>query len=147
MKTFKEFYQEAYQLDEFQIENPLNNPMVKKITQNPYVQYGKSALKNLTRVANIPDVFDSSKSPLERVGAAYGIAKPYSPVTYAPRVFNQGQMGSLVDKTARVIPGMTPNPKTDLARRAGTALMDFAKGKPITPSSKPVRTPNLRNIK
>ena len=38
MKTFKQFYQEAYQLDEFKIGNPLNNPLVKKVTQNPLVK-------------------------------------------------------------------------------------------------------------
>jgi len=132
MKTFKQFYQEAYQLDEFQIGNPLNNPLVKKVTQNPNVQkvlkYGGSALKNLTRVANVTDVFDGSKSPLERAGAAYGIAKPYSPVTYAPRVFNQGQTGSRLDRTLRSIPsapGFSNNPQTDIGARSGRAISNL----------------------
>jgi len=38
MKTFNQFCIEAYQLNEFQIGNPLNNPMVKKVTQNPLVK-------------------------------------------------------------------------------------------------------------
>lgn len=147
MKTFNQFCSEAYQLNEFQIGNPLNNPVVKKVTSkiNP-------VFKNLERIENIVNVSGIDKSRPQdlptRAANLYGIARPFSLPAMAPDIIRQGQSGSLVDKAARAIPGMTPNPKTDLARRAGTALMDFARGKPITPAPKgPVKIPSLRNLK
>jgi len=146
MKTFNQFCTEAYQLNEFQIGNPLNNPMVKKVTSkiNPL-------FRNLDRIENIATTIGATpdkKDVVSRAAAAYGIIRPLSLPSMAPDIVKQGQSGSLTDKVARSIPGMTTNPKTDLARRAGTALMDFARGKPITPAPKgPVKIPNLRNIK
>ena len=113
MKTFQQFCGDAYQLNEFRIQNTKNNPVVRNIS---------GVAKNLIRGLNVMDVIDRTKSPLEKAGAAYGVVKPYSPVTYAPTVFNQGKTGSLVDKTAKAIPGMTPNLKTDIGRRLGTSI-------------------------
>lgn len=132
MKTFRQFYVEAYQLDEFQIENPLNNPLVKRVTQNPNVQkalkVSKVGLKNLTRFAYATDVFDNTKNPVQRAAAAYGVVKPYSPVTYAPRIINQGRTGSTLDKTLRSIPsapGFSNNPETDIGARSGRAIRNL----------------------
>lgn len=121
MKTFKQFCSEAYQLNEFRIGNPLNNPVVKKVTSkiNP-------VFKNLERIENIVGVSGIDKSRPQdlptRAANLYGIARPFSLPAMAPTIVRQGQSGSLVDKTARAIPGMTPNPKTDLGKRIGDTL-------------------------
>jgi len=132
MKTFQQFCEDVYQLNEFQIENPLKNPLVKRVTQNPNVQkalkVGNIGLKNLTRIANTTDVFDNTKNPVERAAAAFGVVKPYNPITYAPMIVNQGRMGSTLDKTLRSIPsapGFSNNPETDIGARSGRAIRDL----------------------
>ena len=84
MKTFKQFYQEAYQLDEFKIGNPLNNPLVKKVTQNPVVRTTSRVLGGalniaLNRVSGAEKATtdDPNIGPIERgLGAASAITPP-----------------------------------------------------------------------
>ena len=130
MKTFQQFCENAYQLDEFRIGNPLDNPTIKRITQNPQVQRAARSLntgaKWVARASYAMDVLDPKKNPLEKAVSAYGVVKPFSPTTYAPAVFKQGRTGSIIDRTARAIPGMTPDPNRDVGRRLGTAISSTA---------------------
>lgn len=121
MKTFQQFCEQAYQLNEFQIGNPLNNPIVKKVTSkiNPVIttldriESGVTAAGiDKTRPQDIPT----------RLANVYGVIKPFSLPSMAPDIMRQGKTGSLTDVISKKIPGMTPNPKTDIGRRAGQAI-------------------------
>jgi hypothetical protein len=126
MKTFQDFCEDAYQLNEFRIGNPLNNPLLKQVTQNPLVKRGV----NLgIRAFGFDTATNRSLDPATRLSGAISVVKPHSPTVLAPSIFAQGQSGSLTDKVARKIPGMTPNPQTDIGKRMGDVIMNFAKGK------------------
>lgn len=118
MKTFNEFCAEAYQLNEFQIGNPLNNPIVNKVARKI-----KPVFKNLERIENIVGASGIDKSRPQdlptRAANLYGIVRPFSLPAMAPELIRQGESGSLTDRVARRIPGMTPNPKTDIGRKLG----------------------------
>lgn len=127
MKTFQQFCEQAYNLNEFKIGNPLQNPTIRRVASPVF--------RNLERIENIATVIGATpgkKDIASRAAAAYGIAKPLSFPSMAPDIVKQGQTGSFVDKTARAIPGMTPNPKTDIGRRLGTAISGVA-SKAFTP--------------
>lgn len=83
MKTFKQFYVEAYQLNEFQLGNPLNNPLVKKVTQNPLV---KGGVKLGTRALGALDVIDPKTRPGEKVVGALTAVRPFHPASMAASV-------------------------------------------------------------
>jgi hypothetical protein len=74
MKTFKQFCVEAYQINEFQISNPL----VKKVTQNPIV---KRVGGLLTRGLYATQALDPKETPANRLSGALGTVAPYNPVT------------------------------------------------------------------
>jgi hypothetical protein len=84
MKTFREFYIDAYQLNEFRIGNPLNNPLVKKVTQNPVVRTTGRVLGGALNVAfnralgvEKATTDDPNIGPIERgLGAASAITPP-----------------------------------------------------------------------
>jgi len=121
MKTFQQFCEDSYQLYEFKIGNPLQNPTVRRIASPVF--------KNLERIENISTAagLDPGKKDFaSRAAAVYGIVRPLSFLSMAPDIVKQGQTGSFVDKTAKVIPGMTPNPKTDIGRQLGTSISRFA---------------------
>jgi len=86
MKTFKQFCSEAYQLDEFQIGNPLNNPMVKKVTQNPLVKGVGKALTWGARGLGALDVVDPKTKPGEKVVGALTAVRPLHPATIATSI-------------------------------------------------------------
>lgn len=83
MKTFQQFCEQVYQLDEFQIANPLQNPLVKKVTQNPMVKQG---FKWATRAGGALTALDSKESPGSRVVGAMTVVKPFNPVTLGASV-------------------------------------------------------------
>jgi len=85
MKTFNQFCSEAYQLNEFQIGNPLNNPMVKKVTQNPLVKTTGRVVggalnihyNRLKGLDKLTQTIDPNVGPIERgLGAASAITPP-----------------------------------------------------------------------
>jgi hypothetical protein len=75
MKTFKQFCAEAYQLDEFRVGNPLNNPLVKKV--------GGFALRGL----GMADALNPKETPANRVAGALSAVKPFSPVTIGASLY------------------------------------------------------------
>lgn len=83
MKTFQQFCEDAYQLNEFQIGNPLQNPLVKKVTQNPVVKQG---VKWATRASGALTALDPKESPGSRVVGAMTAVKPFNPVTLGASV-------------------------------------------------------------
>jgi len=83
MKTFKQFYSEAYQINEFQIGNPLQNPLVKKVTQNPLVRKGTNFA---LRASGAVTALDPKASAGDRVVGALSAAKPYHPATLAASI-------------------------------------------------------------
>lgn len=78
MKTFQQFCEDAYQLNEFQIGNPLQNPLVKRVTQNPIV---KRAGGLLVRGLSAQQALDPKETPANRLSGALGTVAPLSPVT------------------------------------------------------------------
>ena len=60
------------------------------------------------------------------LSAAAPVLNAATPVVAGAALFNQGRTGSLTDvlarKVSRVIPGLKPDPETDLGRRAGNFL-------------------------
>lgn len=131
MKTFKQFCSEACQLNEFQLRNPLNNPLVKGITSKV-----KPVVRNLERIESGVTASGIDKTRPQdiptRLANLYGVIKPLSLPSMAPDIIRQGQTGSLTDVAARKIPGMTPNPKTDIGRRLGQSISS-AVSRVVTP--------------
>ena len=81
MKTFQQFCEDAYQLNE--IQNPLNNPLVKRVTQNPVVRQG---FKWASRAGGAFTALDPKESPGSRVVGAMTTVKPFNPVTLGASV-------------------------------------------------------------
>ena len=71
MKTFQQFCEDAYQLNEFKIGNPLNNPLIKKA--------GGLVLRGLGAV----DALNPKETPVNRTSGVLSVVKPFSPVTIA----------------------------------------------------------------
>lgn len=84
MKTFKQFCEDAYNLNEFKIENPLNNPLVKKVTQNPLA---KKAGGLLLRGLSAQQALDPKETPANRVTGALGTVAPYNPATVGASLY------------------------------------------------------------
>jgi hypothetical protein len=84
MKTFKQFCKEAYQLNEFKVGNPLQNPLVKKVTQNPVV---KKAGGLLLRGLSAQQALDPKETPANRLAGAMGTVAPLSPATVGASVY------------------------------------------------------------
>jgi hypothetical protein len=78
MKTFQEFCEDTYQLNEFRVGNPLNNPLVKKVTQNPVV---KKVAGGALRADSAATAINPKETLMNRVTGALGAVKPFSPVT------------------------------------------------------------------
>lgn len=115
MKTFKQFYRESYQLDEFQIGNPLNNPIVKKVTQNPLVKKGA---KLAARGLGVLDVVDSESKPGEKVVGALTAVRPFHPVSVAssvtvPLALNLAKQRRQAQQTR--LNQLVPSGKTDVS--------------------------------
>ena len=78
-------------------------------------------LRNLARFDNVKNTMDPKLSPIDRAGAAVGIALPFAgPIGAA--IVNQGQSGSAVDTLAQNIPGMKADPKTDVGKKLGDKI-------------------------
>ena len=77
--------------------------------------------RNFYRVDNAKNMMDPKLSPIDRVGAAAGIAFPYAGPIGAT-IMNQGQSGSAVDTLAQNIPGMKADPKTDIGKKLGDKI-------------------------
>jgi len=69
MKTFQQFCEDAYRLNEFNIGNPLNNPLVKKA--------GGFVLRGIGAV----DALNPKETPVNRAAGALSVVKPFSPAT------------------------------------------------------------------
>jgi hypothetical protein len=78
MKTFQQFCEDAYQLNEFNIGNLSNNPLVKKVTQNPVV---KRVMGGAFRVDGAATAINPKETPMNRATGALNAVKPFSPVT------------------------------------------------------------------
>jgi len=64
--------------------------------------------------------------------------------SWMPAVFNQGQSSSALSRNIGRVPGMTPNPKTDIGRRAGNELQ-YAAGQ-LMQGRIPYAPPRVSNL-
>lgn len=111
----------------------LNPDVARSIEQN---QYGSAASNFAKDVAGGAITEAAIKKIAPAVGARAPLfnavvkspaARAVAPIAAGFALFNQGRSGSLTDvitkKAANVIPGLKPNPKTDVGRMAGNELM------------------------
>ncbi len=64
--------------------------------------------------------------------------------SWMPAIFNQGQSSSALSRNIGRVPGMTPNPKTDIGRRAGNELQ-YAAGQ-LMQGRIPYAPPRVSNL-
>jgi len=80
-----------------------------------------------TRLGTSAVVGGAVSSALKTVPTAARVISPVAAVTTGAALFQQGQSGSFTEqalnKAAAVVPGLKPNPKTDLGRQIGNELL------------------------
>lgn len=118
----------------------LNDEVAKAIEKDDYRAAGVAAAKDVLGGAAIEAGLKAGSPALQRVApgvaarvipAVTGAAQYGIPAAVGAGLFSQGRSGSalntLVNKAAPVVPGLKPNPQTDIGRRAGQAISNEAR--------------------
>lgn len=118
----------------------LNDEVANAIAKDDYQAAGVAAAKDILGGAAIEAGLKAGSPVLQRVApgvaarvipAVAGAAQYGIPAAVGTGLFTQGRSGSaldtLVNKAAPVVPGLKPNPKTDIGRRTGDAILNEGK--------------------
>jgi len=119
----------------------LNDEVAKAIAKDDYKGAATAAAKDVLLGAAAEAGLKNVAAPLLQraapgvaarvIPAVAGAAQYGLPVAVGIGLLSQGRSGSaldtLVNKAAPVVPGLKPNPKTDIARRTGDAILNEGK--------------------
>lgn len=119
----------------------LNDEVAKALARNDYKMAGVEAAKDVLGGAAVEAGLKNVAAPLLRQAApgvaarvlpAAATAVRYgAPAAVGAGLFSQGRTGSALDvltnKAAEVVPGLKPNPSTDVGRRTGKAISNEAR--------------------
>ena len=116
----------------------LNDEVAKAIEKDDYKGAATAAAKDVLLGAAAETGLKNVAAPLLQraapgvaarvISAVAGAAKYGIPAAVGAGLFSQGDTGSalytLVNKAAPVVPGLKPDPKTDIGRRTGDAILN-----------------------
>lgn len=116
----------------------LNDEVAKAIAKDDYKGAATAAAKDVLLGAAAEAGLKNVAAPLLQraapgvaarvIPAVAGAAQYGIPAAVGTGLFTQGRSGSaldtLVNKAATVVPGLKPNPKTDIGRRTGDAILN-----------------------